>query len=66
MRKDSELVLSQSEVGHDKNDVEEENILCHSHNFLNLEIIRKRKKFVKLYYHQDLSIYYIFMLRTLS
>jgi hypothetical protein len=66
MGEDPKLILRQSEVGSDRNDVEEENLLCHSQTSLNLKITRKRKKFEKIYYHQDLSMYFNLMLNNLS
>jgi hypothetical protein len=44
MGSDSELILNHSEAEYDRNDVEEQNFLCHSHNSLNLETTRKSLK----------------------
>jgi hypothetical protein len=66
MVEDSMLLFCQSEEGYERNDAEEENILCHSHNSLNLEITGIRKKSEKLYCHPYLSIYFILMLINLS
>jgi hypothetical protein len=43
-------------VEYDRNEVKDENVLCQSFISLNLEITKIRKKFEKIYCHQDLSI----------